>query len=163
MAHTDFEFYQSVYFGDADLLNADNASRWLERASDVLNTFTFHRLETAFPTQEAHAKQVKKAVCAVAEALCAIDIHRKAIAPKKAQDGSYSGTIASVSSGRESVSYTISQTANAFSAAAADKQEEKRILQSIATQYLANIPDANGVNLLYAGEVRHVPRYNHNF
>ncbi len=163
MAHTDFEFYQSVYFGDEDLLNAENASRWLERASDVLNALTFRRLETAFPTQEAHAKQVKKAVCAVAEALCAIDIQRKATAPKKAQDGSYNAAIASVSSGRESVSYTVSQTASVFSAAAADKQEEQRLLQSIAVQYLANIPDANGVNLLYAGEVRHVPRYNHNF
>jgi hypothetical protein len=150
MAYADFTFYGSSYFGDT--LTEETAPKWLERASDELDAITFGRLTFAFPTVEAHAAKVKKAVCAIAEALYWIDVQRRASSAQKAEDGSYHGAVASISSGRESISYSAGSANSSVYAAAATSAEAQTILiGSIAAQYLANIPDANGVNLLYAG------------
>lgn len=68
----------------------------------------------------------------------------------------------SVSSGRESISYSVGNTsASVYAAAAANFAEQNKLVGSIAVKYLANIPDANGTNLLYAGEVHYVPKHDH--
>ena len=158
MAYTDFAFYGSGYFGDA--LTEETAPRWLERASDVLDAITFGRLTFAFPTVDAHAVKVRKAVCAIADALFRIDIQRRASSAQQAEDGSYRGAVASVSSGRESISFSANgANGSVYAAAAASAEAQTNLIGSIAAQYLANIPDANGVNLLYAGGVGHVPRH----
>lgn len=151
MAHADYTFYTGAFHGD--MLTAENADKWLDRASDEVDHLTFDRLATAFPTVEAHAVKVKKAVCAVAEALCCIDEQRRAASAQKAADGSYRGAVASISSGRESISYAVNGAAAAsvYAAAAANAEAQAALIGSIAVKYLANIPDANGVNLLYAG------------
>lgn len=95
MAYTDFAFYGSGYFGDT--LTEETSPKWLERASDELDAITFGRLTFAFPTVEAHAVKVKKAVCAIAEALYWIDVQRRASSAQKAEDGSYHGAVASIS------------------------------------------------------------------
>lgn len=160
MAYADFDFYQKSYFGEA--LTEQAAPRWLDRASDELDALTFGRLTFAMPTVEAHVAKVKKAVCAVAEALFYIDIQRQAAAAQKAEDGSYRGAVSSMSSGRESVSYAANGVATTVYAAAASNEGARReLIGSIAVKYLANIPDACGVNLLYAGEVRHVRQHDH--
>lgn len=160
MAYADSEFYEKVYYGD--VLAAENVNRWLERASDMLDTLTFGRLTFAFPTIEAHAQKVKKAVCAIAEALFYIDLQHKATAAQQAEDGTYRGAVASVSSGRESISFSVNNaSASVYAAAASSSDEQNKLIGSITVQYLANIPDANGVNLLYAGEVRHVRKHNY--
>ncbi len=159
-AYADLTFYKDSYFGD--VLTDENANKWLSLASDEIDTLTFGRLTFAFPTVEAHIEKVKKAVCAVAEALYHIDLQRKAVTAQQTADGSYRGAVASVSSGRESVSYAVgSASASTYAAAAANADEQTKLLSSIAVKYLANIPDANGINLLYAGEVRYVPKHNH--
>ena len=159
MAYADYTFYSDSYFGD--VLTSENANRWLEAASDELDALTFGKLTFAFPEEAAHVSKVKKAVCAVAEALYNIDVQRKAVAATKSEDGTYRGAIASVSSGRESISYAAGNvSANSYAAAAANAVEYNRLIGSIAVKYLANIPDRNGINLLYAGEVRHVPQHN---
>ena len=149
MAYADFDFYQKSYFGD--VLTEETATKWLTRASDELDGPTLGRLTFAFPTVEAHAEKVKKAVCAVAEALFYIDVQRRAASAQKAADGSYRGAVASISSGRESVSYSANSAATAYAAAAASPVAHAQLINSIAVKYLANIPDANGINLLYAG------------
>lgn len=159
MAYADFAFYQEGFFGD--VLTEDNAEKWLSRASDELDGPTFGRLTFAFPTIEAHAKKVRKAVCAIAEALYYIDIQRRAASAQKAADGSYRGSVASVSSGRESISYSNNSAATTYAAAAASAEAQMSLINSIAVKYLANIPDANGVNLLYAGGGKRVPKYDH--
>ena len=160
MPYADNSFYTESYHGD--VLPSENADRWLEAASDELDALTFGRLTFAFPTIAAHVSKVKKAVCAVAEALYKIDVQRKAVAATEAEDGTYRGAVASVSSGRESISYvngSSSVSASVYAAAAANMVEHNKLISSIAVKYLANIPDSSGVNLLYAGEVRHVPQY----
>jgi len=159
MAHADYAFYTGTFYGD--VLTADNADKWLDRASDEVDHLTFDRLASAFPTVEAHAVKVKKAVCAIAEALCCIDEQRRAASAQQAADGTYRGAIASVSSGRESISYSVTGAAGAstYAAAAASAEAQAALLRDIAAKYLANVPDANGVNLLYAGGVRNVSEH----
>lgn len=157
-AYTDYNFYKNTFFGD--VLTEDNALKWLSLASDEIDTITFGRLGFAFPTIEIHAEKVCKAVCAVAEALFNIDLQRKATAVQQASDGSYRGSVASVSSGRESISYSVNNaSASIYAAAAANANEQAKLIGNIAVKYLANIPDANGINLLYAGGVRRVPKH----
>ena len=159
MAYADHTFYTESYYGE--VLTSENADRWLEAASDELDALTFGRLTFAFPEVAAHVSKVKKAVCAIAEALYSIDAQRKAAAATKAEDGTYRGAIASVSSGRESISYSAGNASvSVYAAAAANEVERNKLIGSIAVKYLANIPDTDGINLLYAGEVRHVPQHN---
>lgn len=156
--YADFDFYQKSYYGEA--LTEEAANRWLTRASDELDTLTFGRLTFAFPTVEAHAEKVKKAVCAVADALFHIDVQRKAVAAYQTEDGEYRGAIASISSGKESVSFSVNGAASSVYAGAASSEGKKNaLIAEIAARYLANIPDANGTNLLYAGGERHVRGY----
>lgn len=160
MAYADLDFYQKSYYGE--LLTEDNADRWLTRASDELDVLTFGRLTDAFPTIEAHAVKVKKAVCAVAETLLCIDMQRKAVSARQTEDGEYRGAIASISSGKESISFSVNGTAaSVYAAAASNEDKRNALIAEVAVRYLANIPDANGVNLLYAGGGRHVCRHHY--
>lgn len=161
MAYADFDFYKGSYYGEV-LTDETTAGRWIERASDELDALTFGRLTFAMPTVEAHVLKVKKAVCAVAEALFYIDIQSKAAMAQKAEDGTYRGAVASISSGRESISFSgNSAAASAYAAAAASEGARRKLIGSVVVSYLANIPDAYGVNLLYAGEVHHVRQHDH--
>ena len=150
MAYADFAFYRDVYYGDV-FADEDPSRKWLERASDELDTLTFGRLTFAMPEVEAHVKKVKKAVCAMAEALYYVDTQRSAASAQQVADGSYRGAIASITAGKESVSYAIGGTATTYAAAAASSEAQTALLAEIACRYISNIPDANGVNLLYAG------------
>lgn len=148
MAYADSNFYDEVYHGEP----FENADRYLERASDFLDHLTFGRLAFAFPTFEPFAIKVKKAVCAVAEAMYQIDEQRKAAAVTIAEDGSYRGAVKSISSGRESISFaSAGESGSVYAAAAQSEEKRDALLRDIAVRYLANITDANGVNLLYAG------------
>lgn len=148
--YADYNFYQNVFYGE--IIPRCKAHKWLSLASDEIDTLTFGRLTNAFPSVETHVEKVKKAVCAIAEALYQIDIQHKAVAAQHNADGSYRGAVASISSGRESISYAVGNiSASTYAAAAASAVEQDKLLSRIAEKYLANIPDINGVNLLYAG------------
>lgn len=151
MAYADFTFYTNPYYGDT--LTEDNADKWLERASDELDALTFRRLVSAFPTETSYVVKVKKAVCAIADALYLTDLQRKAASAQQAADGSYRGAVTSITSGKESISYAVNGAASAsvYAAAAANAEAQTNLLRDIAAMYLANVPDSNGVNLLYAG------------
>lgn len=151
MAYADFTFYTETFYGDT--LTENIAGKWLERASDELDALTFRRLTSAFPTEAAHIVKVKKAVCAIADALYLTDLQRKAASAQQAADGSYRGAVTSITSGKESISYAVNGAASAsvYAAAAANAEAQTNLLRDIAAMYLANVPDSNGVNLLYAG------------
>ena len=90
--YADYSFYTDTYHGDT--LTSSNAVKWLDRASDYVDTITYRRLETAYPTAEADDVKVKKAVCAVADALYFIDAQRRAGAALVNADGKVTGAIA---------------------------------------------------------------------
>lgn len=147
--YADYSFYRDTFFGDT--LTESTADKWLEKASDYVNNITFRRLETAFPTVEADVIRVKKAICAIAEALYSIEAQRQASSARVGADGKITGAVASVSSGKESISYATGGTASVYSAAAGSIQAQDSYTRYIAELYLANTADANGINLLYAG------------
>ena len=150
MTYADLEFYQKGYYGE--VLTEENADRWLTRASDELDVLTFGRLTFAFPTVAAHAEKVKKAVCAVAETLFCIDVQRRAVSATQSEDGTYRGALTAISSGKESLSFSVNgAAASVYAAAASSEAKRNALIAEVAVRYLANIPDANGVNLLYAG------------
>ena len=144
-----YQDYTAIYHGD--VLTEDNADKWLDRASDFVDKITFRRLRTAYPEDQQSDIYVKKSVCAVAEALYLIDVQKKAGAAKVEADGSFKNPVASVSSGRESVSYALNGGSTVYAAAASSKAAADSYTMSIAVDYLANVTDANGTNLLYAG------------
>ncbi len=149
MTYADFEFYTGEFWGEA--IPAQYVDKWLSHASDELDSFTMGRLSTTFPTVEAHVQKVQKACCAIAEALYLIDCQRVAMSAQKAQDGSYRGAVASVSSGKESISYINGIGSSDIAVAAASPTAQEQLLRYIAAKYLAGVADANGVNILYGG------------
>lgn len=150
MAYADHAFYTSCYHGEHTA--EDGMDRWLERASDELDFITCNRLMTAFPMVEAHVVKIKKAVCAIADALYQVDVQRRAAAPQTAANGSVCGAISSITSGKESISYASVNSGNSvYSIAASSEEKMLALLYRIAAEYLSGIPDANGVNLLYRG------------
>lgn len=149
MAYADYAFYTDVYHGD--VLTAANAAKWLDRASDAVDALTFRRTVYSFPVAMGDAVKVRKAVCAIADALCLIDDQVKAMQATKDAAGNYRGAVASISSGRESVHYVQAADGSIYGRAAADPEAKARLLSQIAGQYLADVPGANGINLLYAG------------
>ena len=151
MAYADYEFYTTRYFGDE--LTEATAPKWLERASDAVDNITFHRLESGMPKEEAHVVRVKKAVCALAEVLYRVDQQRAATAASKDAHGNFRPAVASMSSGKESVSYVQSVEASVYAKAASDSAALNALLQSEAERYLANTTGPDGVNLLYAGVI----------
>ncbi len=149
--YTDYDFYENKYYGD--ILTLENSNKWLSRASDLIDHYTFNRLHKNFPTDKLHKIKVLKCVCAVADALYKIDEQNSAMAAIVEEDGTVHGAISSISSGRESISYATgaSSSASAYAKAASSKAEEAAFIEDIICEYIANIPDSTGVNLLYAG------------
>ena len=148
MAYADYEFYSTRYFGDE--LTEATAPKWLERASDV-DTITFYRLAQGMPGEAAHVARVKKAVCALADVLYRVEQQRTVTAASKDAQGNLRPAVASMTSGKESVSYVQSAEASVYAKAASDSAALNSLLQSEAERYLANVPGPDGVNLLYAG------------
>lgn len=144
------QFYVEEYFGNE--IPLDDINKYLSRASDELDTLTYGRLIKAYPTEQIYDEKVQKAVCAVAECLYKIEEQCKAVASRLDTDGKYTGPISSIKAGEESVSYTsVNSSSSVYSAAAASKEAQNQLIAETAARYIANVPDANGINLLYAG------------
>lgn len=144
------QFYVEEYFGNE--IPLDDINKYLSRASDELDTLTYGRLIKAYPTEQIYDEKVQKAVCAVAECLYKIEEQRKAVAARIDTDGKYTGPISSIKAGEESVSYTsVNSSSSVYSAAAASKEAQNQLIAETAARYIANVSDANGINLLYAG------------
>ena len=157
MAYADYQFYTEKYYGDT--VPESDFQKYAERASDRIDAITFDRLVNGFLEEERAVTNVKKAVCAVADALYKIDQIKKAsmetIGTVTREDGTVvSKAVSSVSSGAESISYvtgTTGSNTDIYSQAAMDKKVENVLLRQIATDYLAGVVDKNGICLLYAG------------
>lgn len=163
MAYTDYTFYKERYFGT--IIPEADFPRFSERASDFIDTLTFDRLVDGLPTNERAAAKVRKAVCAVAEALYQIELAEQqalsAASGTSMQTGIMSGTtgvITSKSSGSESISYAspseLARSAKEWSAvyaAAGDAGATNKVLTRAALPYLSGVTDDKGVCLLYAG------------
>ena len=157
MAYADYQFYTTTYYGDT--VPESEFPKYAERASDRIDTITFDRLVNGFPEEERAVTKVKKAVCAVAEALYQIDQIKKAsmesVGTVTREDGTVvSKAVSSISSGSESISFATGSSSGAesiYGQAAIDKKVESVLLYQVATEYLSGVTDKKGICLLYAG------------
>ena len=157
MAYVDYVFYATTYYGDT--VPGANFPKYAERASDRIDMITFYRLVDGLPDDERAQTKIKKAVCAVAEALYNIDLIKAAametVGTVVREDGTVTGkAISSVSSGSESISYstgTSTSSTDVYSQAATDKEEENKLILQTAAEYLSGVTDNKGICLLYAG------------
>ena len=157
MAYADYKFYKEKYYGDT--VPESDFPKYSDRASDRLDMITFNRLGDRLPYDERDRTKIKKAVCALADAIYQIDQIKKAsmetVGTVKREDGTIANkAVSSVSSGAESISYvtgTPGSNTDIYSQAAMDKKVENVLLRQIATDYLAGVVDKKGICLLYAG------------
>lgn len=156
MAYSDYQFYKEKYYGDT--VPESDFPKYADRASDRIDMITFDRLVNGFPEEERAVTKVKKAVCAVADAIYQIDQIKNAsmetVGTVVREDGTVTGkAVSSVSSGSESISYAtgISTTGiEDYALAASNAEEELKLLRNKAIPYLMNVNDRNGINLLSA-------------
>ena len=157
MAYADYKFYTEKYYGDT--VPESDFPKYVERASDRIDMITFDRLVDGLPDDERSQTKIKKAVCALADAIYQIDQIKKAsmetVGTVVREDGTVTGkAVSSVSSGSESISYvtgTTGSNSDIYSQAAMDKKVENVLLRQITTDYLAGVVDKKGICLLYAG------------
>ena len=157
MAYADYQFYTEKYYGDT--VPESDFQKYAERASDRIDAITFDRLVNGFPEEERAVTKVKKAVCALAEALYQIDQIKKAsmesVGTVTREDGTVvSKAVSSISSGSESISFATGSSGGAesiYGQAAVDKKVESVLLYQVAMEYLSGVTDKKGICLLYAG------------
>ena len=157
MAYADYQFYTTTYYGDT--VPESDFDKYAECASDRIDAITFDRLVNGFPEEERAATKVKKAVCAVAEALYQIDQIKKAsmesVGTVIREDGTVvNKAVSSISSGSESISFATGSsggTESIYGQAAVVKKAESVLLYQVATEYLSGVADEKGLCLLYAG------------
>ena len=124
------------------------------RRIDIL---TLNKLKFAFPINEKDVETVRRCVCKLIEIAGQIEAANKRVSEGQGdvvdESGALRGkTVSSVSSGSESVSYSAkAEQSTLIDAVLSDKVAQERLYQDTAKEYLSFVPDANGVNLLYAG------------
>lgn len=153
MAYCDYDFYTNKYLGN--VITEADFPRLSERASEKLDRLTFDRLSvsedgTIETLDEKTSTRVKKAVCKIAEILNDIDVYEKASRElagyEQTENGQRGKVITSISSGSESISYSVKETSNSIvGAVLTDKKAQERLFYDIAVEYLS------GTGLLYAG------------
>lgn len=153
MAYCDYDFYTNKYLGN--VITEADFPRLSERASEKLDRLTFDRLSvsedgTIETLDEKTSTRVKKAVCKIAEILNDIDVYEKASRElagyEHTENGQRGKVITSISSGSESISYSVKETSNSIvGAVLTDKKAQERLFYDIAVEYLS------GTGLLYAG------------
>mgnify|MGYP002768724989 CR=1 FL=1 len=163
MAYADYEFYTTSYFGS--VVPETDFPRLAERASDFVDLMTSDRLVDGLPTNERSQKRIKKAVCSLAELMYQIELAEKNAINQATANltdtnvGSISsGTVTSVSSGSESISYATPQQVGASAkewsavyAAAGDVQKTNDLLYKTALPLLMGVRTDEGIPILYAG------------
>ena len=153
MAYCDYDFYTNKYLGN--VITEADFPRLSERASEKLDRLTFDRLSisedgTIETLDEKTSTRVKKAVCKIAEILNDIEFYEKTSRElagfEQTENGQRGKVITSVSSGSESVSYSVKESSNSIvGAVLTDKKAQERLFYDIAVEYLS------GTGLLYAG------------
>ena len=157
MAYADYQFYTEKYYGDT--VPESDFPKYEDRAGERIDMITFDRLVDGLPDDERSQTKIKKAVCALIDAIYQIDQIKKTsmetVGTVIREDGTVTGkAVSSVSSGSESISYVTGTSGNntdIYSQGAMDKKVENVLLRQIATDYLAGLVDKNGICLLYTG------------
>lgn len=124
-------------------------------AADRLTTGVdgIKKLKEFFPEDADDAEVVRAAICGVIKLMADIEATEAATGYVTRTDGTVVGKkIASISSGSESLSYsTDSANGSMAGTLVSDAEAQNKAFNTILTEGLRNITDANGVNLMYRG------------
>lgn len=159
MAYADYSRYVSIY-GDGSISEADfdrlsyDASRYIDYCTTGVDGVK--KLKIAHPTDSDDAEAVIRCACALVHDMSEIDSAEKRAASVRGlvqrEDGTVTGAVvSSVSSGSESISYSVTSGQTALDAAISSEDERKKLYLTTVKRYLTGVRDANGVNLLYGG------------
>lgn len=165
MGYVTYDYYKSIY-GDASMPETDfNRLSW--EACRRVDTLTLNKLKFAYPTDSDAIEAVKRCVCKLIEIAYQIEAASKRVSEGQGYVTDDSGAlrgkvVSSVSSGSESISYTAKAESGStlIDAVLSDKTAQEKLYRDTVKEYLALVPDSNGVNLLYAGipyPVRNAP------
>ena len=152
--YADFNYYSTEYGGK---MSAGDYKRFGRRAERRIDSITGGKLQFAFPTNGRDVEAVKDCVCELADILWQIDIYNTAAMESMGTvaqaDGTVKGkVITSLSSGSESIGYSAAGSASTVTMEAAkDMKVADTMVYSMVRDSLGGVPDANGVNLLFAG------------
>lgn len=153
--YVDYDFYKNLYGENAMPQSDFDRLSW--EAQKRIDNLTFGKLKFAFPTDEYDAEAVKRCVCKLVEIAYKIDSANKRVNDGKGyvedENGIHGKVISSVSSGSESISYTAKSESGStiIDAVLSNKAAQDKLYADTVKEYLIGVPDANGVNLLYAG------------
>ena len=147
------ESYYTTEYGGKMVPSAD-FGRLARRAGRIMDSVTLNKLRFAFPVEEY---DVKDCMCELVEFLYQIEQYNasamQSVGVAAQSDGTVKGkVISSISSGSESVSYSVGGNIGTSVSEAA--KSEAALMQSASTMIrtsLSGVRDANGVFLLYAG------------
>lgn len=139
--YADYDYYKEH---SNAYVSEDEFNTYSQRASDLLDYFTRRSLRDNLPTDESDLEQVKRACCELVDNIYLLG-KRKTELSANAAGG---GTIKSISSGGESLSFYLSAIDKAI---AGGSQEEKRYLFGIVKSYLSMVADDEGRLYLYWG------------
>lgn len=155
-SYVNYEYYKSIYGEDA--ISEPDFNRLSWEACRRIDILTLNKLKFAFPTNEDDAETVRRCVCMIISDLQSSGQIKKAamesVGYTQQEDGSVRGkVITSVSSGSESMGFSAggSSTKTAHTKMAEGEKELSEEVISKVKRLLSFVPDANGVNLLYAG------------
>lgn len=159
MKYVTLEDYQQFY---NDSIEGVDFNRFVISASQYADTLTtgidgVRKLKIAFPTDSDDNEMVKAAICDVIHLMFEVFNLEKMVTSAQGtilrEDGTVVGkTIASISSGSESISYSIQSNGQTMaSMIVGDAKAQERAYNSLLTGGFRNVRDANGVNLLYVG------------
>lgn len=152
--YADYDYYTTEYGGK---MSAEDFNRFGRKAERRLDSITGNKLQFAFPVEERDIQAVKDCFCELTEFLQQVDLCQSAamesVGVVSQADGTVKGkVVSSISSGSESISYSTGGSAStSVMEAAKDRKVLDATIYSIVQSGLYAVPDANGVNLLYAG------------
>ena len=158
--YVDYDFYKKLYGSDAMSESEFNRFSW--DASKKIEHYTtgadgVKKLQVAFPTDDNGVESVKRCVCALIDLMSNIKQAeqnlRSATGFIQKEDGTVQGkVVSSVSAGNESISYSA-KTSNTtlVEQAVSDRKARDQLFTDTIRDYLSDVTDSNGVNLLYMG------------
>ena len=156
MGYVTYDYYKSIYGEDSMPETDFNRLSW--EACHRVDKLTLNKLKFAYPTDEDSSEAVRRCVCKLIEIAGQIEAANKRVSEGQGYTMDESGAlrgkvVSSVSSGSESISYTAKAEGSStlIDAVLSDKAAQERLYRDTVREYLAFVPDSNGVNLLYAG------------
>jgi hypothetical protein len=112
------------------------------------------KLKIAFPTDDDSVQAIKRCAARITNLLVQLMEAEKSASMGRgyAENGNtlQGKVVSSVTSGSESISYSMPKDAS-IDKAAADKGEASKLICATIRDYLSGVTDANGIYLLYMG------------